>query len=643
MKRLISKIAILVLTSVVTFGQTEYSEKAEFEKNPGYRSGMSDTNVLYKTTFKDINWDYKKTINGAIETSYIDLEGTLLDEGIAARMNITFKKGKDWAIIHNSRLKPGADIGYLYRYVDYKDIVCQGEMHHIIKRNWDTVWIDGTWKAESGIYEAKIGIFTFQESVNDTSYYHSEKLGNFPKHWQYNQSLNHDNVNRNYGIVSKTGGMLWRHDNWVGGDIASTNSMGALAHWLSVLDKYGYKGTLALNERTEELWDGKYEIYKKFWQSIQARGHEIADHGPDHKNFWYPVSPEHRVVTENTPGVNRIKKGRNFDIVIVDTVIGGFVSTAGFDIMLNRSQRLFKYIGLNPFTYWIEGGGVGAFYSPDSLYFGSYKNRCVGGGEYTNQKYKHMGFNTPWVGKSEYFMDWRAYESISLQTRGDAVGERNYSAKDAIKKLADQSAKHTLTVFRQHVQYIKPDSWYLSCMDSILFFAFKNQAFIRSFTGTEASKIVYQSQINPYMNYIPCNPITSQVFEDNIDSKYGDTEPDGWELGPNATYWQNKGGSQGSASCVIIGTGEDKNLKCTRLYGIEKGINTFSIDIKDRGSNDTVYVKIIYYSGNDYFSLKGTEVDLAFPSGDNWLKNTAEITFPYNTSYIDIKVWSRKK
>ncbi|MFC2086685.1 hypothetical protein ACFLSA_00775 [Bacteroidota bacterium] len=177
-------------------------------------------------------------------------------------------------------------------------------------------------------------------------------------------------------------------------------------------------------------------------------------------------------------------------------------------------------------------------------------------------------------------------------------------------------------------------------MDSILYFAFKNQAYIRNFTASEVSRVMYQSQTNPYINYIPCNPITGLVFEDNIDAQYEDTEPDGWELGANATYWYKKGGSQGSASCVIIGTGEDENVKCNTLYGIEKGVNTFTIDIKDKGKNDLVHIKITYFAGDDYLSLKGTDIDFSFPSDDEWTTHTADITFPYNTAYINIKAWT---
>ncbi|MFC2086686.1 hypothetical protein ACFLSA_00780 [Bacteroidota bacterium] len=463
MKSLIFNIVIFVLCSIFIHSQSKYNKDVLIQKDEIQGEGLNNTELLYKTAFKDKKGDYKKTINGAIEVSYIDFEGALLSDGTGIKSNITIKKGGNRAVIYLPWLRPGGGGEILTRYIDNNDIFCQEELHTIIRRNWDTVWIDGTWKAESGTYEAYIAILTFQESVNDTAYYHSEELGNFPTYWQYNQSQNHDNVNRNYGIVSKTGGMLWRHDNWLGGDVALANNMGAIAQWLSVLDKYGYKATLALNEQSEEMWDGKYDKYKLFWQSIQARGHEVADHGPYHKNFSYRVSPEHRVVTENTPGVEKIVKNGKYDEVFVETTPDGLVSNAGFDLMLNRSQRLFKYIGLNPFTFWIEGGGQGIYYNPDSIFYGSYKNRSIGGtqpdgGKAIAQKYKHMGFNSPWVGKSEYFMEWRADEAISLQKKGDAVGERNYSAKEAIKKLTDQSAKHALTMFRQHVQYVKPDT-----------------------------------------------------------------------------------------------------------------------------------------------------------------------------------------
>ena len=231
-------------------------------------------------------------------------------------------------------------------------------------------------------------------------------------------------------------------------------------------------------------------------------------------------------------------------------------------------------------------------------------------------------------------MDWNSTEAISLIASGNTYGTRNYTAAEAIKKVVDQSAKHSLTIFRQHVQNRPSDRWYLECMDSICGFMVQHPHYIRNWTGSEAAKIMYQSETNPYLNIIPSLDV-------NIDEVYGDTMPDGWIIGSESAYWEDMAGSQGSLSCVSIGTTEVDNLSATRIYGVEKGINTFGIDIKDKGANDSVYVEITYYTGAKYTDLSGTEIQLSFPSTAEWVTNTGEITIPYNSSYIDIEIWSR--
>ena len=145
---------------------------------------------------------------------------------------------------------------------------------------------------------------------------------------------------------------------------------------------------------------------------------------------------------------------------------------------------------------------------------------------------------------------------------------------------------------------------------------------------------MYQSETNPYLNVMPSLDV-------NIDAILGDTMPDGWTIGSEAAYWEAMAGSQGSLGCVSVNTTESDNLYLTRLYGTEKGINTFTIDVKDRGVNDTVYVEFTYYTGATYQTLSGTEINKAFPSTPDWVTNTTEVTFPYNTSYVDIQVWTR--
>lgn len=605
-----------------------------------YTVGIASADTLYDISFQDEYSSYIKNLNGSVETNSIDYNKTLIPLG-QPYGNKTFEIHKDsnWAYCSGGITEADWLLETTNGY----------EVFDILSASNDTIYINGTWTVEDGNYSLLPGYFMMNDLNNDTSFYGNNLIHNLQKTRIYNQLQDPIKVNDNYNIVSKVGGMMWRSDNWLSPDF--NDHMSALSNYFAIFDKYHIKGTWALNELDERYWTGNYEKYTKFVADLQAKGHEVADHGPLHTNYTYYVNTSYYDGAETTdvPGIMSADLNGSIYHVKVDTIptaINGLayptVSNDGLDIMLWRGQKIFDFAGLNPFTYYIEGGGAGVFYHPDSIYSAGFKNLCLGGGKYTLTYYKHMGFNPPlgWIGKSEYFMDWNSTESITLSDDSGGAGDRVYSASAAIKKLVDQSAKHSLTIFRNHIQSVPPISWYRDCMDSIFYFVFSHQAFIRNFTGTQAAKVVYQSQTNPYINYMPANPITGQCFEDNIDEVYGDTMPDGWIIGTTAAYWED-GGSQGSKGYVSVNTGETTNLSLTRLYGIEKGVNDFTIDIKDKEANDTVYVEITYYSGDTYSTLSGTEIQLAFPSTANWSTNDTTVTFPYNTSYVNIQVWSR--
>lgn len=599
-----------------------------------YTAGIASPDTLYNITFLDMaNGGFKQVIEGAMEKSIIDREAANAELGTGwYRIRVNYIAGGDSAVATDGMPSPNTN------YLKEIRVDIDGETHGIDSISADTIYIDGTWASSGTAQYADFSWWTLQYLPSNSLKYGTTAVGNVEWETTHNKIRAHNKYLNNYNIVSKAGGMIWRHDNWLS-DFNSTQT--SLASWHSVLDKHGVKSTSALNSQWEERWDGTGNKHAKFWRSLQSRGHEIASHGPIHQNHWWFIGTGNSTFTTDMPGVLRIGTGVTYDTVYLDTIPAGYggstyplLTNDGLDIWLKRSKEMFAYIGLNPPTYWIEGGGLPVYFNPDSIYDSSWGNGYIGGGKYTNTYFQHMGFNSPWPGKSEYFMNWNAPESISISTDGAGNGPRNYTAPEAIKQLVDQSAKHTITIFRQHIHGVRISDWYLECMDSICEFAVKHPYAIRGWTGSEAARIVYQSETNPYINYIPS-------LDMNIDAAMGDTMPDGWTLGANAALHEAMTGSQSSLGCVSVGTGETTNLYLTRLYGIEKGVNEFTIDIKDAGANDTVYVEFTYNYGDKYSALSTAEINKAFPSTASWTTNTTEVTFPYNTSFVDIQVWSR--
>lgn len=546
----------------------------------------------------------------------------------------------------------------------------------------DTGWIVAgeTWANISDTFSSAVFKYIIGKNPNDSIRYWSSGWAHSNN--DYKRSVNYTQpTHSNNPLQGKTGGMMWRHDNWYYQPAFQFQEhKNAIETWLDILEKYNFKATLALNEWNEALWSdvtdssayydvepwggGGYDwrIYKDWWRDVQARGHDVADHGPDHTNYSYWVPNAYRVVSESTPGVATIDSTSSpgWSHVICDTisklVTGYSVNTLtqdGFDVMMKRGQRMFEFIGLNPFTYRIEGGGQGVTYSPDSQYVYARKNNVVGGSKwYEPKKYKHMGFNPPldWVGKSEYFMDWNSTEAISIENLGNPHSARNwqdYTAEEAITKLVNQSARHTLTIFRQHVAKL-PQSWYLGVMDSVLSFAVQHPAYIKSGTGTEWAEHIYQGTF-PIENVIPKNPSTGQVFEDDIDSN---GRPDGWEFGLNDTCdtdntYHTDGGSQGSKGYMEVAYGvlsANRNLVCERLYGLDRGLNNISIDLMDvsPGTNDYVDVYVYMYRGETYGDLSADVRNYAFPCGDTWATQTDTLTIPYDCSYMTIYIYANQ-
>lgn len=481
---------------------------------------------------------------------------------------------------------------------------------------------------------------------SDTSHYHDSYFDQLRYNYTYNPVYKQEDFTNQ--IVDKVGGVLFRTDNWMQSGTAEED-MDAIQHYLSVLDKYNFKSVIALNERDETLWA---ETSKQFFRDVQAHGHEIAGHGPEHSNYTFLVTRGSHNYSVTMPGVLSIDSvSATQDRVVVDTFhisdINYGVGEKGMDILFKRENELFDYAGLNRPTYWCEGGGQHVLYEVDSSIWGSLRNGYLGGGEYSRRFYRHMGYNQPYnfIGKSEYCMDIYAEESITL-TPTTAANDTNvqFSAIEVIKKITDQSAKHILTTIFIHAQAYTPSQKFTNCMDSICWFIQNNRHFIKVANPTTWVKWLYHSTTNPLINYIPKNPITGQVFEDNIDEGYGDARPDGWKFGSNDTdngvKWYTNGGSQGSAGYIRVGDGD--TIMCKKLLGVEKGNNVFTMDVKDYSGSDTVIIKFIYYYGTNANALLDSTLDLIkFPTTADWVTHSDTIQFDPNTSYIDIEIWEK--
>ena len=500
----------------------------------------------------------------------------------------------------------------------------------------------------SGSYVMYLEFFRIPVDPLDSAHYHNADIGGY----QNTTVVNNVPVQKNI-FAKKPGLIILRHDNYMQQANEETNS--TLLLWLAVLDKYDLKGLIALNEQ-DEIRLSERDI--AFWHSLQKRGHEISSHGMNHSNYWFEIPKSINVYTDETYGVELVKTGGTvYDSIILDTcTIGGikYLTQAGFDLYLKRGQDLFKKRGLNPFTYWCEGGGQSVVYHPDSNFYGSRKNKNIGGSFAGQTKYKHGGYNPPldWIGKSEYFMPTSGTECFNTTSPYWSPVPPTGGAEGSIKFLVDNSAKHGLSSRIQHTADSIYWTDFYNYWDSVCNFINNHPAYMQVVTGSQAAEIMYQDQRTG--NCIPANPLTGQCFEDNIDAAYGDTKPDGWIYGwrdNKNCYWVTDAdsASQGSKGCMDIGTTD--TLICKRLYGIEKGKNTLSIDIRDNKANDTVFVKVNTYGGATHSTWDSDTRDkltgymntttLSFPSTASWTTNSGTMTIPYNCSFVDIYIWCK--
>jgi hypothetical protein len=458
---------------------------------------------------------------------------------------------------------------------------------------------------------------------------------------QYKTVIQGENRYNNTNTVSKIGGILIRTDNWYLWNY--DGSMYALINWLSIWDKYGLKVVLALNENDERLWMGTNEKYAIFWRNIQANGHEIADHGMTHSNFNYVVPTAYLGVNANTDGILTVKdNGNGTDSVVVDTTALGKTTEAGFNQLMKRGQRLFEFIGLKPFTYFMEGGGQLHYHLIDSVIKGCEENGIIGGSLYNDNSYRHDGYSPPvdWGKRSAYsnrVMD--ATYNIQLENIWNTYGTQHETAKESIKQITDMASRNEMTTMFLHVQIYDGDDWFYEVTDSIARFLAENKSQVLTLTASEWSQRLYYSQTNPYENVFPHNTISNLVLEDNIDGIYGDDSPDGWILNGTAS-WATNGGSQESNGYCIVGT-TGNSIECTRLMGIEKGLNQFVIDIKDNSSSDSVFVEVKEYYGTTFPTLTNRTTTLKFGTTAGWVTTAKDITINKNTSYADIKIYCK--
>lgn len=589
--------------------------------------------------------DYKKLFND--ETSADRLgqftlyTGTnkIYFSGLSSTLNIPYLQEYDF-VVHDNSSTTG-------------NTTTNQEKHKMLYVSNDTLYVDGIWSYPSGTYNQYYNFykrFFIKDLTRDTSYYHQRYFGD-TKEVMIPSNTKKMTSNISSSIVSKKGGVLFRHDNWM---TPYEDMKRYIMEWVTVLNKYNLKATLALNER----WEGDTVAFRddliRFWQYLQQTGHEIADHGMNHSNWNYEVEDEYLKVNEQMDGVDSIRQttiwGKAVNRVYMSTY-GGFTSLAGQDLMFKRAKEMFRFLGLAEPTYWIEGGGQAIYYNPDSVHISSRLNGFVGGGKYRYyNNYKHSGYNPPlgWIGKSDYCMDWQDVTSICPTASQGGGGDRKYDAKTAISQIADQSARHTLTIIGEHFHLA--DQWVLDWYDSVGHFIAANPFFVKQMTGSDWARTMFQSQTNPYENIIPS-------FEFDID---GDLIPDGWDFwitrftnngavgeGNTVTYpiknystldrWVEEG-SQGSNFSVAV-TSTD-TLYCHNLYGVEKGTNKFKIDIKELDSgSDSVHVRFVYYYGDNSNSLSNSSLEFVYPVTSSWVSHESEITFPINTSYLRIFIF----
>jgi hypothetical protein len=470
----------------------------------------------------------------------------------------------------------------------------------------------------------------------------------------------------------KQGGVMFRQDNWLwsSGDnvvAACDGQMLGYQAQLLILDKYGIRETLALNEMDslrwsatdgiDDKWFGNFTRYKRFWKSVQDRGHEIADHGSIHTNYSFIIeaAKAHRYPKGN--GVlNHQGRTGSFamdSLIVSDTVhIPGalptlfFTTTKGLNVQFQRAKEMFAIIGLKTPTYWVEGGSQSVDYNDDSVQVSSDLMGFIGAGKYKaySVKYKSQGYDPPQGWRSEFFMDWEAVpESITCYHTPwqSMVGTvREMSAAAAIKRIVDNSAHNALTIIASHPG--TPDQGYVDFTDSICAFLQANRYKIPCMTGSQWARRMYILPHDNHQNSFPHNILSGSCFEDNLDAAYGDTIPDGWTM--LAGCYKINNGYHGKA---VVVNATESSLQCNRLYGIEKGANTLSFAAKEISSTDSIIVKIYFYGGTAFTAVWGghsgyaSTLRLAWLPTTSWTIKSATVTVPTNTSFIEVAVWAR--